>query len=84
MPRPEAGTIEPEDVLGQGGSVSSKTVINDGEGGLMRDLRCLKILISRKKKGLNIVLKKRQKSAFIQMVKPFTKETEDSYKTKQF
>ena len=83
MPRPEAGTIEPEDVLGQGGSVSSKTVINDGEGGLMRDLRCLKILIFRKK-GLNVLLKKRQKSAFIQMVKPFTKETEDSYKTKQF
>ena len=83
MPRPEAGTIEPEDVLGQGGSVSSKTVINDGEGGLMRDLRCLKILIFRKE-GLNVLLKKRQKSAFIQMVKPFTKETEDSYKTKQF
>ena len=65
-------------------SVSSKTVVNDGEGGFMRDLRCFKIRISRKKKGLNIVLKKRQKSAFIQMVKPFTKETEDSYKTKQF
>ena len=67
----------------KGGSVSSKTVINDGKGGLMRDLRCLKILIFRKK-GLNVLLKKRQKSAFIQMVKPFTKETEDSYKTKQF
>ena len=63
--------------------MSSKTVINDGEEGLMKDLRCLKILISRKK-GLNVLLKKRQKSAFIQMVKPFTKETEDSYKTKQF
>ena len=49
----------------------------------MRDLRCLKILIFRKK-GLNVLLKKRQKSAFIQMVKPLTKETEDSYKTKQF
>ena len=55
----------------------SKTVINDGEGGLMRDLRWLKILIFRKK-GLNVLLKKRQKSAFIQMVRPFTKETEDS------
>ena len=64
-------------------SVSSKTVINDGEGGFMRDLRCFKILIFRKE-GLNVLLKKRQKSAFIQMVKPFTKETEDSYKTKQF
>ena len=63
--------------------MSSKTVINDGEGRLMRDLRCLKILIFRKK-GLIVLLKKRQKSAFIQMVKPFTKETEDSYKTKQF
>ena len=63
--------------------MSSKTVINDGEEGLMKDLRCLKILISRKK-GLNVLLKKRQKSAFIQMKKPFTKETEDSYKTKQF
>ena len=63
--------------------MSSKTVINDGDGDLMRDLRCLKILIFRKK-GLNVLLKKRQKSAFIQMVKPFTKETEDSYKTKQF
>ena len=49
----------------------------------MRDLRCLKILIFRKN-GLNVLLKKRQKSAFIQMVKPLTKETEDSYKTKQF
>ena len=65
------------------GKVSSKTKINDGEEGLMRDLRCLKILIFRKK-GLNVLLKKRQKSAFIQMVKPFTKETEDSYQTKQF
>ena len=83
MPRPEAGTIEPEDVLGQGGSVSSKTVINDGEGGLMRDLRCLKILIVRKKR-LNVLLKKLETSAFIQMVKPFTKEREDSYKTMQF
>ena len=64
-------------------SVSSKTVINDGEGGFMRDLRCFKILIFRKE-GLKVLLKKRQKSAFIQMVKPFTKETEDSYKTKQF
>ena len=63
--------------------MSSKTVINDGEGGLMRDLRCLKILIIRKK-GSNVLLKKRQKSVFITMVKPFTKETEDSYKTKQF
>ena len=63
--------------------MSSKTVINDGEEGLMKDLRCLKILISRKK-GLNVLLKKRQKSAFIQMRKPFTKETEDSYKTMQF
>jgi len=58
------------------GRVSSKTKINDGEGGLMRDLRCLKILIL-KKNGLNVLLKKREKSAFIQMVKPFTKETED-------
>ena len=68
---------------GTRGRVSSKTKINDREGGLMRDLRCLKTLIIRKK-GLNVLLKKRQKSAFIQMVKPFTKETEDSYKTKQF
>ena len=68
MTQPEAGTInamfaspnEPEGGLGQGGSVSSKTVINDGEGGLMRDLRCLKILIFRKK-GLIVLLKKRQK-----------------------
>ena len=30
--------------------MSSKTVINDGEGGLIRDLRCLKILIVRKKR----------------------------------
>ena len=49
----------------------------------MRDLRCLKILIFRKK-SLNVVLKKREKSTFIQMVKPFKKETEDSYKTMQF
>ena len=63
--------------------MSSKTVINDGDGGLMGDLRCLKILIFRKN-GLNVLLKKRQKSAFIQMVKPFTKGTENSYKTKQF
>ena len=62
--------------------MSSKTVINDGKEGFMRDLRCLKIVIFRKK-GLNVLLKKRQKSAFRQMVKPFTKETEDSYKTKQ-
>ena len=63
--------------------MSSKTVINDGEGGLMRDLRCLKILIVRKKR-LNVLLKKIETSAFIQMVKPFTKEREDSYKTMQF
>ena len=63
--------------------MSSKTGTNDGKGGLMRDLRCLKILGFRKK-ALNVLLKKREKSAFIQMVKPFTKETEDSYKTKQF
>ena len=68
---------------GTRGRVSSKTKINDGEGGLMRDLRCLKTLIIRKK-DLNVLLKKRQKSAFKQMVKRFTKETEDSYKTKQF
>ena len=67
----------------KGTIVSSKTVINDGEGDFMRDLRCFKILIFRKE-GLNVLLKKRQKSAFIQMVKRFTKETEDSYKTKQF
>ena len=49
----------------------------------MRDLRCLKIL-SFRKKALNVLLKKRQKSAFIQIVKSFTKATEDSYKTTQF